>query len=204
LQANDAQGAIENHRRSLAIIGELAAADPGSAENKKDVSVTKQYLAEAQLAAGEHDAALINLRQILPMLETELKAGNPDLQIKDDLALCLVNIGKILSAKGDVGGAAEVFRRALPLAEEVLQKTPFSVRFKTRHAASFFEAGKVFAKLAKTQIGEKSETIKGESCDSLNRSFDIWNEMRQAGTLSKIYVDRPDEAAKALAACKIQ
>jgi hypothetical protein len=88
----------------------------------------------------------------------------------------------------------------LPLAEEVMQKTPFSVRYKSRHAASFFEADKVFAKLAKAENGEKREARRLESCNYFKRSFDIWNEMRQAGTLSKINSHRPDEVGKEIAA----
>jgi hypothetical protein len=87
LQAGDARGAIENHRRSLAIIEELSAADGANSEFSKDVDVAKQYLAEAQLAAGEYEAALAGLRQSVSYLEASIESGATDIQIKDDLAL---------------------------------------------------------------------------------------------------------------------
>jgi eukaryotic-like serine/threonine-protein kinase len=202
LQAGDAKGAIENHRRSLAIAEELLAADPKSAENARDVSLTKQFLAEAQAAAGETEAALENFRHSVSNLEAELKTDSTNTQLKDNLALCLVEIGKILNTKNDLTNASEVFRRAISLAEETLQETPFNIRVKIRHAASYFEAGKAFAKLARTQGGDKHEATKRESCSYLKRSFEIWNEMREAKTLSTFYINRPDEVARELNSCQ--
>lgn len=201
LAFGDTSGAIESHRQSLKIINELAANDTASSESKKDQSVTSQYLAEAQLAAGKYDDALQNLRVAVSQLELELAADNPDVQTKDDLALCLVSIGKILATKGDLPNAANAFRRALPLADEVMQKTPFNVRFKSRHASSFFEAGKVFGKLAENENSAVQGKTVGESCSSYKRSFEIWNEMRQSGTLSLINAKRPDEAANEIRKC---
>ncbi|HRH40900.1 MAG TPA: protein kinase, partial [Pyrinomonadaceae bacterium] len=199
LQAGDAKGAIENHQRSLKIAQELSAADPNNAENRRDTSLTKQFLAEAQAAAGEREVALINFRESISFLETELKKDDSNVQIKEDMAACLVEIGKILTAKGDLANAVESFRRALPLAEEALQKNSNNIKVKSRYANHYFEAGKAFAKLAQK---ENSEKTKVESCKYLNRSFAIWNEMKQAGTLSTINANRPDEVAKEMAGCK--
>ena len=201
LRSGDAKGALESYRRSLAITEERLAADPSSAENRRDVSLTKQFLAEAQSAVGEYDAALANFRESILSIETELQTDDSNIQIKDDLAMCLVNIGKILVADGDLGGAADAFRRAIPLAEDVVEKSRFNVRFKSRHADSFSEAGKAFAKLAATQGGQERESTKTEACKYLERSFEIWNGMRQAGTLSTIYLERPAEVRKELANC---
>lgn len=191
LQLGDAKGAIENHQRALKIAQEIVAADPSSGENSRDVSYTKQVLAEAQAAAGDRETALTNFRESIANLETQLKTDGSNAQIKDDLAVCLVEVGKILSAKGDLTNAAEHFRRALPFAEEALQKNPLNNRVKARYANHYFEAGKTFAKIDQT-----------ESCKYLKHSFNVWNEMKQNGTLSTFNANRPDEVAKELAGCK--
>lgn len=199
LQSGDAKGAIENHQRSLKIAEELFAADSNNAENLRDVLLTKQFLAEAQAAAGDNETALKNFRESVSFLENELKNDDSDTQTKDDLAVCLIEIGKILTAKGDLANATENFRRALPLAEEAFQKNSSNNRTKTRYANHYFEAGKTFTKLAQK---ENSEKYKAESCNYLNRSFNIWNGMKQAGTLTTVNANRPDEVARELNGCK--
>lgn len=202
LQAGDAKGAIENHRRSLAMVEELSAAGLSSEQTSRDISITKQYLAEAQLETGEYDQALLNLRISIVDLEKEVEAGNADFQTRDDLALCLVSIGRILTAKGDLNGAVDNFRRALPLAEEVMQKNPYHVKYKSRHAASFYEAGKAFAKLAQTESGEKRQENRLAACNYFKRSSEIWNQLRQTGTLSAVNANRPDEVSRELSICQ--
>lgn len=199
LQAGDIKGAIENHQRSLKLAQELSAADPNNAENRRDTSLTKQFLAEAQAAAGDRETALINFRESISFLEAELKKDDSNVQIKEDMAACLVEIGKILTAKGDLTNAIEHFRRALPFAEEALQKNSNNIKVKSRSASHYFEAGKTFAQLAQTETNEKT---KAEACKYLNQSFAIWSEMKQAGTLSTINTNRPDEVAKEMAGCK--
>lgn len=201
LKANDPGGAVDSHRRSLAIITEISGSDPASNENARDVVITKQYLAEALFAAGDSKTALAMLRQSIPFYEGAIAADNPDIQTLDDYGLALGNIGKILAATGDLAGAAESFRRALPFAEEVMKKAPHSVRFRTRHALIFFEAGKVFARLSTTEKGEKSEAAKSDSCDFLRRSFGILDALRSSGSLSPIYAGQPEQVAKELSFC---
>ncbi|MEK7722979.1 MAG: protein kinase [Acidobacteriota bacterium] len=199
LQAGDAKSAIENHQRSLKIAEELSAANPTNAENHRDTSLTKQFLAEAQAVAGDSEPALSNFRESISFLESELKKDDSNIQIKEDMASCLVEIGKILTVKGDLANAIEHFRRALPFAEDALQKNSGSNRVKSRYANHYFEAGKTFAKLAQK---ENSEKTKAEACNYLTRSFNVWNEMKQAGTLSTFNANRPDEVAKEMAQCK--
>ncbi len=196
LKEGKSREAIENHQRSLSITEELSAADSNNGENLRDISMTKQFLAEAQMVAGENEAALTNFRQSVSFLENRLKTGADSIQIKDDLAVCLINIGKILAAKGNFDEAAENFRRALPLAEEAIQNAPLNVRVKSRHALSYFEAGK-------TLINKDfaNETNKRDACAYLKSSLNLWNEMRQANTLSAININRPNEAEKELAVC---
>lgn len=191
LQSNDASGAIENHLRSMSIAEELSASDPSSAEYRMDVLQTKQMLAEAQAASGNPDAASANLRQVIVAFETKLKEDDSDSQIKDGLAACYAQIGEILMAKNDAVGAVESFRRSISLAEDAAKKSPFNARVKTRLGVHYFEAGKAFAKLAETAGGDKQE-----ACNLLKRSLEVWNEMQQAGTLSKINTTRPDEVSR--------
>ncbi len=161
--------------------------------------MAKQFLAEAQAAAGDRETALINFRESISFLEGELKKDDSNTQIKENMAACLVEIGKILTIKGDLANAIDHFRRALPFAEEALQKNSSNSRVKVRTAGHYFEAGKTFSKLTQAENSQKN---KAESCQYLNRSFEIWNEMKQNGTLSTFNANRPDEVAKELAGCK--
>jgi len=201
LKEGKPQEAIENHRRSLSIVEELSAADTGNGENLRDVSMTKQFLAEAQMAAGETEAALANLKQSVAFIEKQLENGGGNTQTKDDLAVCLVDIGKLFAAKGDFNEAADYFRRALPLAEEAIQDAPLNARVKSRHALSYLVAGKTLINSVRTKTDAESKTNKRDACDYLKRSLNLWNEMRQANTLSAININRPNEAEKELAAC---
>jgi len=201
LKGGKPQEAIENHRRSLSIVEELSATDPDNGENLRDVSMTRQFLAEAQMATGENEAALNNFRQSVSFLEERLKPGADSIQIKDDLAVCLIGIGKLLAAKGDFNEAAEHFRRALPLAEEAIRNAPLNVRVKSRHALSYLEAGKTLINSPRTKKDTAGEKTKRDACAYLERSLNLWNEMRQANILSSININRPNEAEKELAGC---
>jgi eukaryotic-like serine/threonine-protein kinase len=202
LQAKDAKGAIESFRRALAIAEERFAADPKSGENRRDVSIARHLLAEAHIAAGEYDAALANLKQNISAYEEILKNDDSNSQVKENLSACYALTGKALAAKGDLNNAAHAFNLSIPFAEDVLQKTSPNIRAKSRFATYFFEAGKTFKKLAQNESGEKRAENLKESCRYFKRSFDLWNEMREKGTLSVINADRPDETSRELSACQ--
>lgn len=201
LQIRDVRGAIDSFHRSLSGAEELSAADPKSGEPRMDVLTARQLLAEAQIEAGEFDSALLNLRQNVATYEETLREDSTDKVAKDKLALSLALTGRALSAKGNLSAAAEAFRRAVSSAEEVLQAAEPNTRSKNRHALSFFEAGKAFKAFSQIENPAKKQIAYSEACKYFQRSFEIWEGMRQTGTLSSIYVDRHEQAARELANC---
>lgn len=194
LQSGDAQAAIENHKKSLEIIEALSAADTDSGEHSRDLALTLEYLAKAQLEANEIDSALANYRKSLAVVEK-----NKDVNKSDDLISLYMGIGKSLAAKGDLTNAAGNYRIADLIADEFLQNPTLNLKTKVRYATAFFDAGRVFEKIAQTGNDGKS---RAESCKYYKRSYDLWSEIRKAGTLSNVNAGRPDEAAKEMADCK--
>ncbi len=139
---------------------------------------------------------MTSFRQSIASLETDLEEDDSNIQIKDDLAACLIHVGKLLNAKGDLMSAADAFRKAVPLAQEVIDRSPFNVRYKARHADSFSEAGKFLVNLSKSETGQKRDATASEACDNFRRSVAIWNELRANGTLSAIYTGRLEEVSR--------
>jgi eukaryotic-like serine/threonine-protein kinase len=197
LQDGNVSKAIENHRKSLAIVEELFAADPENVENRRDKALTIEFLAEAQLRSGDYDAALANYRRIFPMYEGDSSAENK----ADTPATLYIGIAKVLAAKRELKEAAENIRRAVAPAESAANDAPANVKLKHRLAEAYFEAGVILRKYHQISKDEKYDQ---EACEFFQKSYNVWNALRQNETLNGISADRPDETLKELAACDMK
>ena len=188
LEAGDAKSAIENHLKALKISESLNAADSSSIEHRRDTALTLEFLANAQLKAGDYDSALANYRKAFKIYEENSFSDS-----SDDLAGLFAAIGKTLLSKGETKEAVETFRRAIPFALETAQKSPSNVKKQNRLAIYYMEGGRALKQLA--QISKDEKDLR-QGCEFLRKSYEIWDSMRQKGTLSKLYSNRPDEVSK--------
>ncbi len=198
----DLAGALDNHRQALAISEAIFATDPASADKRRDVGFTLERMAVVQLAAGDHRAALENYRKAIAGHEAVVATHSMNSQVRDDLSSCYAGLGNTLAALGDTAAALRAFDKAIPLAVAASASSPDNVRLRQRLGRYHFEHGKVYARVAESaRPGSEREASWRAARESHQRSLDIWNELRRAGTMSWAEAGLPDEVARELARC---
>jgi tetratricopeptide (TPR) repeat protein/tRNA A-37 threonylcarbamoyl transferase component Bud32 len=192
LLVGDTAGALESHRKALAISEEMMAADT-SAHVKADAALSLQRLGEAQASKRNYPSALENFRKALALREPMLVAAPANMQARDDVSSLHANIGNVLSATGDTAGARDAFTKAVSLAEENSKQAPTNARFRVRLALRYAEIGHLHRALAEWKVAR----------DYLAQSLAIWEELRNKGALFPAYASKPDEVAREIAQCDL-
>ena len=178
--AGDINAALENHRHALQIADGLLAADQSSSEKKQDVVHSLQYLAEAQMANAELAPGLANYRRAVSLLEELYAIDATDVRTTDDLSISNAGIGNTLAAMGNYQAALENLQRSVSFAEATAQRSPSNVRIKSRLALRYFEIGEVYSKMRQTDLMQ----------NWYRKSFEVWNQIKQTGTLNKLDAKR--------------
>lgn len=194
-ESGKAREAITYHERALQTSEKLIA-DTTTDEYKSNATQTRMFLAQAQLDAGDYAAALANLERCAAEYEKDLAESPENITATDALAAVYKDIGKALTWLKQRERAGEFFERAVPLAEEAARKSPHNARIQTRLAKTYSDSGKHWKQFA------GDEKSRAKSCELLQKSFALWDELRQKGVLSKINEARPDEADRELRGCK--
>ena len=131
-QPGDAEKALGHFTRSLDLREKLLAANPGSAEAVRDVSVSLDRLGDflAQRAQpGDADKALGHYTRSLAVREKLLAANPGSAQAVRDVSVSLNRLGDFLAQRaqpGDVEKALGYFTRDLALSEKLLADNPGS------------------------------------------------------------------------------
>jgi tetratricopeptide (TPR) repeat protein len=193
-------GALESHRKALAISEAMLAADPNNEANKSDVAFTEQRLGEADAANHDLKSALENYRKALAIREATLTADSSNARARDDVSSIYADIGNVLSALSDHAGAVAAFVKAVPLAEEVSAQSPTNMRLRARLALRYLEAGKSCEQNARPGAAD-AQTHYRQAKDYLGKSLSIWQDLRSRGTLSPTDSNKPEEVIKEIAKC---
>jgi tetratricopeptide (TPR) repeat protein len=194
-ESGKAREAIIYHERALEISEKLIA-ETTTSEYESNATQTRMFLAQAQVDAGDYAAALSNLERCAEEYEKDLAESPDNAVAKDALAAVYKDIGKSLVALKQPTRASEFFDRAVPLAEEAARKSLHNARIQTRLAKAYFESGRHWKQFA------GDEKARAKSCELLQKSFDVWDGLRQKGILSKFNAARPDEVSRELSACR--
>ncbi|MDF1736536.1 MAG: tetratricopeptide repeat protein [Minwuia sp.] len=116
-----ARAALE---RSLELLEQLAASNPGSAEAQRDLSVSLERLGDVEVQAGDLAAARAAHERSLEVRE-QLAASNPgSAQAQRDLSVSLERLGDLEERARDILRAVELYERSLPIAEALATSNP--------------------------------------------------------------------------------
>lgn len=198
-EAGDTDGAVKNHSRALKILESLFAAVP-TGEVEMNELQTRLFLGEALLNAGRAEEALKNFRICAARYEEKMRV-NPNIRVKDELSSNYAGIGKALLMSKDEAEAIGFFNQALPLIAEVSQKSPHNSKIRHRMALRHFESGKAFAGLARKSADDDQQN-KRKACELFERSFQIWDEMRQKEILVAANVKYLEQAEREFKQCR--
>ncbi len=125
--AGDAAAAIEILRGAVAESERLAAAEPSSAEAKRDVALMSSQFGELLLDNGDvHGGAAIQTRTTA--IWQALSAADPtNAQARADLALAHARLGRALARSGNVAQALAAYRASIATFAAALAQGPADV-----------------------------------------------------------------------------
>jgi len=120
----DRAGALEAYRTGLAIVGRLAAADPGNAGWQRDLSVSHGRIANMLAAEGDRAGALEAYRTGLAIVGRLAAADPGNAGWQRNLFVSHNSIGDMLAAEGDRAAALEAYRTGLAIVERLAAADP--------------------------------------------------------------------------------
>jgi tetratricopeptide (TPR) repeat protein len=138
--------AMESFGRALAILDRIARDHPAALDYQRDLARAHNDLGVLLSNAGQQVEALESHRKALAIFQ-KLAVDYPSItEYKRDLAWSHNNIGAILIDTGqpaEAPEAAEQFRRALALREQMANENPTSAEFQRDLAVSHYNLGKL-------------------------------------------------------------
>jgi serine/threonine protein kinase len=195
--------ALINFRKSIQSYEAVAKADPTDKNARRQVYATYRYLGDGLSEAGDTIGALENYRKALAVFQ-ELSTADPsNAETQYDIALSYRKIGEVLARIGDQKAALDNFREAAPIFEVLAKRSPTNTKTRGGVALTYFDLGNGHAKLASSAKSANSPWIEHwqEARKWDQKSLDIWQDLRNHGTLTKADTDKPDEVAREIAKC---
>jgi serine/threonine protein kinase/tetratricopeptide (TPR) repeat protein len=126
----DTSGAIESHRKSLAILESLLAANPGDTRLQRDVADGALQLANVVGVTEDQADALAHARRARTLYEPLVSASAPTLDDRLALANAYDVIGTISLESGKADEALDTYRRQLRLLESASPAEQGEVRLR--------------------------------------------------------------------------
>jgi len=114
--------AIENHRKGIAITGELALANPNDQSLKRVQAFAHIFLGDALQLSGELKGALEAQRTAFALLQPLVQQANA--QSQRDVNVAYARIADVLALLGDKRGALDIDLKALAIDQELAKADP--------------------------------------------------------------------------------
>jgi serine/threonine protein kinase/tetratricopeptide (TPR) repeat protein len=147
----DLAGAMQSHRKAVALREALVAADPANLDYRRDLLDSYWFIATLLGAQGDLSQELEMLRQQLPLRERLAVADPTNFVDGYNLAGTHAYIGKLLMDIGDARGALQNQQKALALREALAATDPVSARSKRALTISYEYLGLVIDQTGDTK-----------------------------------------------------
>jgi eukaryotic-like serine/threonine-protein kinase len=202
LRMGDNNGALENFKQAQEIYDSLVAADPNDAGTRRNSAVGYRNLGTARAATGDRSGAPINFRKALQIF-AELVAGdpkNPDL--RRQWATSYLSLSKFQSQTDDLNGAVDSAGEGIKIAEALVAASPTNASANNTLALMDLQLGAAHAALAAKTGPSKGSQEWRAARDAYQKSLDIFQDMKNKGTLKGADVSKLDELAKEISRCE--
>ena len=161
--------ALENTRKAVAIMEELAAADPNNNKIQKNLSFTYDRVAEIlTLLTQNYAEALLLYRKIHKIDETQLAAEPGNTRLRRAHAVSLFNIASVSAKLGDTKTALDTSRQSLATFTDMSAVDPQNEEFRQVVATVQTTVSEMMIK-----TGDAAEAIKllNQSLLALEKAF---------------------------------
>ena len=201
-QAGDSVGALASFRRKLAIDEELLAADPANVQAHGDLAYSLQRLGDILAAQEVHAEALVHYRRSADEYHRSMRLG-ADTGGNLRLAVSHAGVGRAQASLANRSAALDAVRRAEAVAEEAPDDPSNSSHRGIRAQAYQYVAEAYLALAPGHGISRADATAyRSTACRMLQRSADVWADMRRRGILAVSDASKPDALARELDRCK--
>lgn len=150
----DIAGALENHRKSLAIRESLAASFPNELQYKRYLAASYLKIADLSVTSGKTAAALEKYDLAVSAIESARELALADQAIRLELARAYGKRGQGILRSGSISKALENYEKAIDLMNEAAAFEPASAR--VRHGVSVYRSYSGYAKL---EMGRLDDAI---------------------------------------------
>ena len=124
--ASDLHGALENHRRALALLKKIAEANPSVLASQRAFAMANLGVGDDLVKASDREQALNYFRRAREIMEP-LARTNDDALLRQSLAACFTRIGDALLMNGRATEALKYYREESNLLEPMAAADPKDV-----------------------------------------------------------------------------
>jgi len=199
----DFAGSLENGRQALAIFEKTAAADPSDANIAEDLAIMHQNIAVTLTKLNDLAGAEEHYHTSLRILE-DLSAKSPansELQLRK--AWGYYRLSEAQSLEGDVAQANDNVQQARSILETAFQANPKNTTAARYLAVVYSQVGKCQTLLGSEHNLSARQRIDHwqDARDFYQKGLDIWQDLKNKGTLSPADSAKPAEVSADLAKC---
>lgn len=193
--------ALRHYQQALGIIESLAAADPADSGHGHHLSVTHLAIGQAFAQLGDAREALAAYRKSMQISEALLVHDPSKTETRFDLAKTYAGVGGLLTATNKMDEASQYLKKATSLQETLARTDTQNARAQSDLADVYFKDAGHYAKLAASveiAAGKREEDLR-EAQMFYQKSMDIWQSLRERGTLRGADANKPNEVAHQIA-----
>lgn len=193
---DDKAGAIDYRKRSLAMYETMAAADPNDAVILRDEAVSYS-LVGVELGTSDRAGALKNFRKALQIFG-ELVAKDPkNEEFPNRWANTYLSLSRFYTQAADLQGAVDSALQGVKIDEALVTASPANATVRKTLAQLYRQLGDSHAALGAE--GNKQQWSAAK--DAYQKALDIYQDMKNKGTLSGADAGKPDDVSGEIAKC---
>jgi tetratricopeptide (TPR) repeat protein len=200
--SGDTRSALESFRKKIALDEQSLAADPANPQLRGDLAYSVERIGDLLAELGDDSQALSYYQRFVKAAETLAADDSQSLSARYKLILARGDVGKTQAKLGDQQSALEQCRKIITLLNQTVDD-PADAYTRGLRARAYIYLGEVYSRLAaaiKTAPDQAKKHIR-VARNMYQQSFDIWNDLRNRGTLAADDAAKPEEVSAEIAKC---
>jgi serine/threonine protein kinase/tetratricopeptide (TPR) repeat protein len=194
----DLSSALQSLNLALLRMQELSSDDPQDKGHRLWLSVNYLLLGNVLDESKRDKESLDDYTKAIEIAEPLAAGDSKWREAQKYLTQMFIRLGSLLSRAGKTSSATDYLQRAISRAEEQCNRDPQNARTR-RDLAEAYES----MAINRLNVSRKSadQNMLHEARSWLEKSFGIWQDMKNKRTLSGADANKPDELAKEIAKC---
>lgn len=201
LEMGNKREALASCRQAVDILESLVAADPNDSFVLRDLAVNRRNLAEVLAKNDDRPGARATFDQALTILDELTTKVPTSALVSYQRGLTYLSMSKFLADSGDPSGAADKIHEAIKIGEALIAIAADNNSARDLLGQSYSQLGKCYALSAAKATPGKGADEWRKATSYYQKSLDIFQDMKNGGTLSGAEAGKPDELTLEIAKC---